>query len=234
MALLLGLVVLVLVLWAVGRFSTPDPKQNAALVRRVGGGAVLVFAGFLFFRGAMWVAAPVAALGLGLVGWKAPLPGFNWLALKFPRRVSRVRSAFLEMELDDDTGAMRGWILAGPHDGAALDSLDTPTLVALMRGIDDDSRRLLVAYLDRRQPRWREYAKQDAGAGHSGGAAATSREMAEEEAYQILGLQPGASRDQIGRAHRSLMKKLHPDQGGSTYLAGRVNQAKEVLLRRHR
>ncbi|MGA9321978.1 MAG: DnaJ domain-containing protein [Xanthobacteraceae bacterium] len=234
MALLLGLVVLVLVLWAVGRFSTPDPKKNAALVRRIGGGAVLVFAGFLFFRGAIWVALPVAALGLGLVGWKAPLPGFNWLALKFPRRVSRVRSAFVEMELDDDTGAMRGWILAGPHDGAALDSLDVPTLVALMRGIDDDSRRLLVAYLDRRQPRWREYAKQDAGAGQGGGAATTSREMAEEEAYQILGLQPGASRDQIGRAHRSLMKKLHPDQGGSTYLAGRVNQAKEVLLRRHR
>ena len=113
----------------------------------------------------MWVAIPVGAFGLGLVGWKSPLPGFNWLALKFPRRISRVRSAFLEMELDDDTGAMRGWILAGPHDGALLDSLDVPTLVSLMSGIDDDSRRLLGAYLDRRQPRWREYAKHNAGAG---------------------------------------------------------------------
>ena len=234
MALLLGVVVLVLVLWAVGRFSTPDPKQNARLVRRVGGGAVLVFAAFLLLRGAIWIAAPVAALGLGLIGWKAPLPGLNWLALRFPRRVSRVRSAFLEMELDDDSGAMRGWILAGPHDGAALDSLDVPTLVGLMDGIDDDSRRLLMAYLDRRQSRWREYAKQNASAGHGRDAAAPSREMAEEEAYQILGLQPGASADQIGRAHRSLMKKLHPDQGGSTYLAGRVNQAKDILLRRHR
>ena len=128
MALLLGLVVLVLVLWAVGRFSTPDPKKNAALVRRIGGGAVLVFAGFLFFRGAMWVALPVAALGLGLVGWKAPLPGFNWLALKFPRRVSRVRSAFVEMELDDDTGAMRGWILAGPQQ-----LLDQPNSAAVQK-----------------------------------------------------------------------------------------------------
>jgi hypothetical protein len=90
---------------------------------------------------------------------------------------------------------------------------------------------LLAAYLDRRHPRWREDAERDAAAGSS---PARSGKMTKEEAYQILGLEPGASAEQIGRAHRGLMKKLHPDQGGSTYLAARVNEAKDVLLRRNR
>src|SRR5262249_21390334 len=65
-------------------------------------------------------------------------------------------------------------------------------------------------------------------------AARGSGKMTEEEAYQILGLQPGASTDDIGNTYRSLMKKLHPDQGGTTSLPARINEAKDVLLRRHR
>ena len=146
--------------------------------------------------------------------------------------MSRVRSAFVEMELDHDSGAMRGRILAGRHQGVALETLDTPTLVGLLTEFDEESRALLMAYLDRRDARWREHAQAGATAGEGG--AARSGKMTEEEAYQILGLQPGASPEEIGRAHRMLMKKLHPDQGGSTYLAARVNEAKDVLLRRHR
>jgi len=58
--------------------------------------------------------------------------------------------------------------------------------------------------------------------------------MTEKEAYEVLGLAPGASAEDIRRAHRTLMKRLHPDQGGTTWLAARVNQAKDILLARHR
>ena len=154
-------------------------------------------------------------------------------AQKSAGQVSRVRSAFVEMELDHDTGTMRGRILAGRHEGAALDALDVATLAGFLPDIDEESRALLMAYLDRREPRWRENAQADATAG-SGRRGWSTGKMTEEEAYQILGVQPGASAEDIGLAHRSLMKKLHPDQGGSTYLAARVNEAKDVLLRRHR
>jgi DnaJ domain len=234
MPFLLGIVVLILLLWAANAFSKADPRQAAKLLRLIGGGAALIFAAFLLFRGEIGVAIPVGTVGLGLLGWISLWPAsFGGRTRKSAGQVSRVRSAFLEMELDHDTGAMRGRILAGKYEGVFLDALDPPTLIGFLGEIDNDSRQLLMAYLDRREPRWREHAQHDATAGE-GSSTAPSGKMTEEEAYQVLGLQAGASAQEIGRAHRSLMKKLHPDQGGSTYLAARVNQAKDVLLRRHR
>jgi DnaJ-domain-containing protein 1 len=126
---------------------------------------------------------------------------------------------------------MRGEVIAGPHAGASLDALSVRAVVAMLADLDEESRALLAAYLDRRDAGWREGGDNGASAGD---LRRPSGKMTEEEAYKILGLAPGASADEISHAHRALMKKLHPDQGGSTYLASRVNEAKDVLIRRHR
>ncbi|MGA7789841.1 MAG: DnaJ domain-containing protein [Xanthobacteraceae bacterium] len=232
--LLLGVVVLFLGLWAVNAFSKADPKQAARLLRGLGGAAALLFAGFLLLRGELGAAVPVGLFGLGALGWVSLWPAtFGARTQKSTGRASQVRTAFLEMELDHDSGTMHGRILKGRLAGASLDKLDRAALVSLVSEFDDDSRDLLAAYLDRREPGWRENAQGDAAAG-GGSRPSSSGKMTEEEAYQILGIQPGAGAEDISRAHRSLMKKLHPDQGGTTYLAARVNEAKDVLLRRHR
>jgi DnaJ-domain-containing protein 1 len=232
--ILFGLVVLALALYAMNAFTKVNPRTAAVVLKTGGGLGALAIAGVLGARGRLDVAIPLGLTGLGLLGWLPwSIPGFGARTQKSAGQVSRVRSAFLEMELEHDTGAMRGRILAGPHEGASLDSLDVATLTGSLAEIDEESRALLMAYLDRRQPSWREHAQGDAAAGGSR-SSWSSGKMTEEEAYQILGVQPGASAEEIGRAHRALMKKLHPDQGGSTYLAARVNEAKEILLRRHR
>jgi hypothetical protein len=231
--IIIGVVALLIVLWALNAFKNANPKGLAIGMRTAGGIAAVAGAAFLALRGQLAIAIPLGATGLGLLGW-GPFTAAGWgqRTSKSDGQVSRVRSAFVEMELDHDSGRMTGHILSGRYQGVALDTLDVPTLVAVLREFDEDSRALLGAYLDRRDASWREHADGGAAAGEF--AAAASGKMTEQEAYQILGLAPGASASDISRAHRTLMKKLHPDQGGSTYLAARVNQAKDVLLSRHR
>ncbi len=230
--LIFGLLVLVAALWVLGVISRVDPKIAARVMKAAGGILAIGFATFLGLRGEIAVAIPLGIFGLGLLGWiPFGIPGFSQRTQKSAGQTSRVRSAFLEMELDHDSGAMRGRIVAGGRAGEALERLDVPTLAGLLDEFDEESRALLVAYLDRRAPGWSEDAQGHAAAGraHTG-----SGKMSEQEAYQILGIEPGASAEAISRAHRTLMKKLHPDQGGSTYLAARINEAKEILSRRHR
>ncbi len=235
--LFIGLLALILILWLLKTFARSDPQYLIRIGRTASGFVALAGAALLGSRGQVFLALPLGVTGLSLLGLQGWLPAwmrpYPWpLGHKSSGQVSRVRSNFVEMTLDHDTGAMSGTIVAGRLKGTTLDALEFSTLTGLLAEFDEESRNLLAAYLDRRQPGWREDVHDRAAAG--GGGAARSGKMTEEEAYQILGLEPGASASEIGRAHRGLMKKLHPDQGGSTYLAARVNEAKDVLLRRHR
>jgi hypothetical protein len=138
------------------------------------------------------------------------------------------------MRLDHDSGDMTGRVLAGEQAGRALDELIERELFSLRDEIagDEESLALLEAYLDRRLPGWREHVEGDTTA-RTGGAADASA-MTDEQAYEILGLAPGAGEAEIRAAHRRLMKRVHPDQGGSTFLAAKINQAKDWLLSKHR
>lgn len=230
--LVFGLLALVLGMWALNVVSKIDPQLGARILKAGGGILSIGMAAFLGLRGELAIAIPLGIFGLGMLGWVPFGPaGFSDRTQKSGRQTSRVRTAFIEMALDHDSGAMGGLVLAGRFQGRTLESLDTKMLVELLTEIDDESRALLVPYLDRRDPAWSEHAQGDAATGRG---AASNGKMSDQEAYQILGLEAGASADAIGRAHRTLMKKFHPDQGGSTYLAARINEAKEILLRRHR
>lgn len=141
--------------------------------------------------------------------------------------VSTMRTAYLEMALDHGTGIMSGHMLKGRFAGRALSSFTAAErldCLAELRANDAQAARLLEAYLDRAFPGWD-------GGGAEMGAAPPSRAMGPEEAYLVLGLTPRATRAEIQAAHRNLMKRFHPDQGGSTYLASKVNEAKDVLLK---
>jgi len=135
------------------------------------------------------------------------------------------------MELDQRTGAITGRVLRGRYAGRRIENLDQAELIGLWRQCvaeDESGARLLETYLDRLRPDWRQAAS---GAGSSGaGAGASGDIMTREQAYAILDLEPGASAEQIKEAHRRLMMKLHPDHGGSTFLAAQINRAKEFLL----
>lgn len=224
----------------------------------VAGGLLLALSGAAFARmdaarlaAGLRVAGPVA---IGLVGVVLLLAGragaggmlisgaFAWYMSARRRRASRpapgrrssVRTAALEMELDHDSGALEGIVLTGKHEGRQLAGLTLDELLDLGREFagDGESVQLLETYLDSRFPVWREHAKADAG-GRQAGAPASGA-MTKQEAYEILGLEAGASAADIRKAHRRLMQRLHPDLGGTSFLAARINEAKEILLDGHR
>jgi hypothetical protein len=153
-----------------------------------------------------------------------------------------VETDLLRMRLDRVSGDVNGSVKTGRFAGRDLGSLERADLLDLlseMQRVDTQSSSLLEAYLDRRFPDWREPGARGAdggragggwGGGRQGGSARAGDDMDEAEALQILGLEPGAAPDEIRQAHRRLMAKLHPDSGGSNFLAVQINRAKDLLL----
>lgn len=151
-----------------------------------------------------------------------------------------VETDLLRMRLDRATGDVAGAVKTGTFAGRDLGSLDRADLLDLLveaQGVDSQSASLLEAYLDRRFPDWREPRtsggwgrRQERPGGHGRDGARGSDGMDEAEALEVLGLERGAAPEEIKQAHRRLMAKLHPDSGGSNFLASQINRAKDILL----
>lgn len=239
MRAILILAAAILLYLLVVRWFMRQPKQNRIQTLMVLAGIVLV--GLAATGRLNWVFALLGALlpfvqrVLALLSY---VPLLQRLYRQFkpaqaaPGQQSKVETKFLRLILDHDSGSMSGQVLAGQFSGRSLDQLSLEQLLQLLaecRSEDPESAQLLEAYLERTHgEEWRAQAEAQPSSSDPGSG--FSAQMSEGEAYEILGLEPGASADQIKSAHRRLMQRLHPDRGGSTYLAWKINQAKALLL----
>ncbi|MEM5582525.1 DnaJ domain-containing protein [Roseibium sp. AS2] len=232
--LLIGLILLSALLLLANRIVTANPAALARGLRTLAGVFLLGLAAVFALTGRVILAIPLLGLGLSVLGFAGlSRLGRGYNPKKASGQRSRVRTAMVEMELDHDTGAMSGTVLVGGHQGRELDDLSEPELEQFWQETaqDGQSRQLVEAYLDRRLADWREHFQPD-GTDRQGSAPGPGP-MTDEEAYQILGLSSEAGDAEIRAAHRRLMMRVHPDQGGSGFLAAKINEAKDTLLRRH-
>lgn len=204
-------------------------------IRKTIGILLLAVAAGLYFRGMAGPGSLLAALGFWLVAASGQgVLGFPGSA-KTTGQSSQIRTDFLEVALDHDTGRVSGEVIYGPYSGRTLDTMTADELIDLhtMCAADDPpSAQVIETVLDLNHPdwrSWRDFAGGDQSSSARGGQSGDGT-MSREDALEVLGLKPGASADEIRRAHRDLMQKVHPDHGGSTVLAAQINQAKEVLL----
>lgn len=213
-------------------FLKVSPARLAMTLRLLAGAVLMVVGTLLAVRGVPLLGGPLAFFGFMMLSRAMGMGPFGRWPLGRKRtegQNSAVRTKILAMELDHDSGDMDGEVLEGEFAGQRLSQLDLKELVELMddcSAAGDQSQALLEAYLDRAHPDWRE----GAGADEASAAGGASAKMSTGEAFEILGLEPGASEQDIVSAHRRMMKQYHPDQGGSDYLAARINQAKDLLL----
>lgn len=230
--LFLALAALVGLMWFFGWYGKADPAaRNRALktllLYGIGGVILLlVVTGRIPWLFAL-ITAAVPILQRFLIA-KQTWGLFKSLGAGKSGQSSGVATAWLDMGLDHDSGEMGGRVLQGKYSGQQLSGLNLEQLLELLdecRG-DAQSAQLVEAYLDRTAPGWRPAGEAPRNAAGDGGPDT----LTHGEAREILGLEPGAGREEIVSAHRRLIQKLHPDRGGSSYLAARINQAKDLLL----
>lgn len=229
--LLGGLAILGGLLLLVYLFVSANPAQLARALKWIAiGVAVVLFVLILFSERFSFLWLP---LMMGLPTWRRFRSMFAGFRGPSTGHTSDVETAFLHMSLDHDTGTMTATVRRGRYAGLKLEEMNRSDILELLRecrAADEDSARLVEAYLDRAHPDWRdEFA--GARAGSAGGAPRPATgDVSVEEAYSILGLSPGADEAAIKAAHHRLMKQVHPDHGGSDYLASKINRARDVLL----
>jgi hypothetical protein len=236
---ILGLAIaigIVLIIWGMSG-SSPRIigrifKWSAIII----GGAALVYLGAtgrLITVG--WILGGLLPL---LLRWRAVRNMAKGFRGPSPGQTSDIETRYLRMQLDHDTGELRGTVLEGRFQGRLLQDMTVAEQTELLQECrlhDEQSAQILETYLDRVHGASWHGSEGRGGEGHgeSGGSGARAQSgggMSRDEAYEILGVTKGAKPDEIRDAHRRLMLKNHPDQGGSTYLAAKINQAKELLL----
>jgi hypothetical protein len=221
----LGLLLLVGLLALGHLFVRANPRTLAKVLKLLGIAAAAFVALVLIVTGRAASLIGIAPLLLfAFLGWKQAARRRAAAGGPSPGRSSTVATRYLRMSLDHDTGTISGEVTDGRFSGRSLADLSLEDLLDLRRECSDDpqSVSILEAYLDKLHPEWR--AASGAPPTGSGGA------MTAEEARAILGVGPEATDEEIREAHRGLMQKLHPDRGGSTYLAAQINRARDLLL----
>lgn len=232
--LILGLGLLLGFYLLVRGLASADPHRLAVALRWTAVAAAGVLVVVLVLSGRIVQVLYALPLLLPFVlRWRALLARVKAARGPTPGQSSSVETARLRMWLDHDTGQMDGEVREGAAAGRILSQMSEAELLTLLgelRAADPEAVPLLEAYLDRVHPDWRGPAagteSADADVRHPSAA------MTEVEAWQVLGLEPGADEAAVKEAHRRLMLKNHPDQGGSTYIAAKINQAKDILLGR--
>lgn len=229
-ALLGGVLILGGLLLLVYLFVNADPAKLARLLKWIAIGlAIVLFLFLLLSERFAFIWLPLALAFPYLRRLRALFGGFR--GASGASQTSDVSTPYLRMRLDHDTGAMTGTVLAGRFSGMRLEEMSRDELFDLLRecrAADEEAARLVEAYLDRILLNWRD---EFTGGSHGETPRASSDEMTVAEAYEILGLAPGVDEAQIKAAHHRLMMQLHPDHGGTDYLATKINRARDVLLK---